>query len=38
MANIYMRILLIEDEKGVAGFIKKGLEEELYSVEVEPFI
>jgi DNA-binding response OmpR family regulator len=29
-----MRILIIEDEKGVAGFIKKGLEEELYGVDV----
>lgn len=29
-----MAILLVEDEKGVAGFIKKGLEEELYSVDV----
>jgi DNA-binding response OmpR family regulator len=29
-----MRILLIEDEKGVAGFIKKGLEEELYTVDL----
>jgi len=29
-----MRILLIEDEKSVAAFIKKGLEEELYSVDV----
>ena len=29
-----MRILLIEDEKSVAAFIKKGLEEELYTVDV----
>ena len=29
-----MRILLVEDEKGVANFIKKGLEEELYTVDV----
>jgi DNA-binding response OmpR family regulator len=29
-----MRILLVEDEKGVSGFIKKGLEEELYTVDV----
>jgi two-component system, OmpR family, copper resistance phosphate regulon response regulator CusR len=29
-----MRILLIEDEKGVAGFIRKGLEEEQYGVDV----
>lgn len=29
-----MRILLIEDEKKVAGFIRKGLEEEGYSVDV----
>lgn len=28
-----MRILLVEDEKGVAKFIKKGLEEEFYTVE-----
>jgi DNA-binding response OmpR family regulator len=32
--NVFMRILLIEDEKTVAAFIKKGLEEELYSVDV----
>jgi DNA-binding response OmpR family regulator len=29
-----MRILVVEDEKGVAGFIKKGLEEETYTVDV----
>lgn len=29
-----MRILLVEDEKGVSGFIKKGLEEELYTVDL----
>lgn len=29
-----MRILLIEDEKGVAGFVKKGLEEESYTVDL----
>ena len=29
-----MRVLLVEDEKGVAGFIKKGLEEELYTVDI----
>ena len=28
-----MRILLVEDEKGVANFIKKGLEEEYYSID-----
>ena len=28
-----MRILLVEDEKKVASFIKKGLEEEFYSVD-----
>lgn len=28
-----MNILLVEDEQGVAGFIKKGLEEEQYSVD-----
>lgn len=28
-----MRILVVEDEKKVASFIKKGLEEELYSVD-----
>ena len=29
-----MRILIVEDEKKVAGFIKKGLTEELYAVDV----
>jgi heavy metal response regulator len=29
-----MRILLVEDEKNVAAFIKKGLEEEFYAVDV----
>ena len=29
-----MRVLLVEDEKGVASFVKKGLEEELYTVDV----
>ena len=29
-----MRILVVEDEKKVAGFIKKGLEEETYDVDV----
>jgi DNA-binding response OmpR family regulator len=29
-----MRILVIEDEKKVASFIKKGLEEEFYSVDI----
>ena len=29
-----MRILIVEDEKKVAGFIKKGLEEETYAVDV----
>lgn len=29
-----MRILVIEDEKKVAGFIKKGMEEETYAVDV----
>ncbi|HET6516453.1 MAG TPA: response regulator [Thermodesulfovibrionales bacterium] len=29
-----MRILLIEDDKSVSGFIKLGLEEECYSVDV----
>lgn len=28
-----MRILLVEDEKGVANFIKKGLEEEHYTID-----
>jgi heavy metal response regulator len=32
----FMRILLIEDEKKVAGFVKKGLEEEGYAVDVAP--
>jgi len=31
-----MRILLVEDEKGVANFIKKGLEEEYYSIDHSP--
>lgn len=29
-----MRILVVEDEKKVAGFVKKGLEEESYAVDV----
>ncbi len=29
-----MRILLVEDEKNVAAFIKKGLEEEAYTVDI----
>jgi len=29
-----MRMLLVEDEKNVAAFIKKGLEEEFYAVDV----
>lgn len=29
-----MRILLVEDEKNVAGFIKRGLTEEFYTVDV----
>ena len=29
-----MRVLLVEDEKKVASFIKKGLEEEQYQVDV----
>ncbi len=29
-----MRILLVEDEKGVAHFVKKGLEEENYTVDL----
>lgn len=29
-----MRILLVEDERNVAAFIKKGLEEEFYSVDI----
>ena len=29
-----MRILVVEDDKKVAGFIKKGLEEETYAVDV----
>ncbi|MDH4230449.1 MAG: response regulator transcription factor [Nitrospirota bacterium] len=28
-----MRILLVEDEKGVANFIKKGLQEEYYTID-----
>ncbi len=30
-----MRILLVEDERGVANFVKKGLEEEHYTVDHE---
>ena len=29
-----MKILLVEDEKKVASFIKKGLEEEYYTVDL----
>lgn len=29
-----MRILIVEDEKKIAGFLKKGLEEENYSVDI----
>lgn len=29
-----MKILLVEDEENVAGFIKKGLEEEFFSVDI----
>ncbi|MCS4436469.1 response regulator transcription factor [Aquiflexum gelatinilyticum] len=29
-----MRILVIEDEKGISGFLKQGLEEESYAVDV----
>jgi heavy metal response regulator len=32
--NLDMRILLVEDETNVAAFIKKGLEEEFYTVDV----
>ena len=31
-----MRILVVEDEKKVVGFVKKGLEEEGYAVDVAP--
>ncbi len=31
--NVSVRILIVEDEKKVASFIKKGLEEEYYSVD-----
>lgn len=31
-----MRILLVEDQSKVAGFIKRGLEEERYAVDVAP--
>jgi heavy metal response regulator len=31
---INMRLLLVEDEKNVAAFIRKGLEEEFYTVDV----
>ena len=29
-----MRILIVEDEQGIANFLKQGLEEEAYSVDV----
>jgi heavy metal response regulator len=29
-----MKILIVEDEKKVAGFLKKGLQEELYTVDI----
>jgi two-component system, OmpR family, copper resistance phosphate regulon response regulator CusR len=29
-----MRILIVEDEKGIAGFLKQGLEEESFAVDV----
>ncbi len=29
-----MRILVVEDEERIAGFIKKGLEEESYAVDI----
>src|SRR5690625_1688541 len=29
-----MRVLIIEDEKKVSGFIKKGLEEQMFTVDV----
>ena len=29
-----MRILIVEDEKGIADFLKQGLEEESYTVDV----
>jgi DNA-binding response OmpR family regulator len=31
-----MRILVVEDEERIAGFLKKGLEEESYAVDVAP--
>jgi two-component system, OmpR family, response regulator len=31
---LFMRILVVEDEKKVASFIKKGLEEDYYSVDI----
>lgn len=31
-----MRILLVEDEKKIAGFVKRGLKEEHYAVDVAP--
>src|SRR3989338_1338449 len=34
--KITMRILLVEDEKNMASFIKRGLEEERYVVDVAP--
>ncbi len=32
--EVYMRILVVEDEKKVASFVKMGLEEESYAVDV----
>jgi len=34
--KITMRILLVEDERNMASFIKRGLEEERYVVDVAP--
>ena len=31
---IIVRVLVVEDEERIAGFIKKGLEEESYAVDV----
>ncbi|HRV94138.1 MAG TPA: DNA-binding response regulator, partial [Anaerolineae bacterium] len=31
-----MRILVVEDEDRIAGFLKKGLEEESYAVDIAP--
>lgn len=34
LPDVIMRILLVEDEPGIANFIKQGLEEEAYTVDI----